>query len=147
MTITLSDNNGYIFGLENAARGATASLTTLTDSIRESNPELATQITDIAKTLLDAVTGISVASEEDYTIVLNSVVGNADPKSVNVVRWYRSATKPTRDAFILNWEMSFGIEVYPYVLTILDDFNVAGVTISPTAIVAILYAIGVQQQG
>lgn len=147
MTITLSDNNGYIFSLENAARGATASLNTLADSLRESNPELATQLSDITKTLIASVGGVNTASTDEHEIVLKSVAGNVNPKSVNIVRWYRSTPKPTREAFILNWEMSFGIEVFPYVLSILDDFNVAGVTLSPSAITAIVYGISVQQQG
>ena len=145
MTITLSDNNDYIFELENAVRGASANLRNLTDELRESNPELAAQLVDITNNLLGSVGKFHVASTTENTIVPLSVEGKANPKSVAITRWYRTTTKPTREAFILHWEITFGVEVYDYINRILDGFNVPGVTLSPTAIVAITHALNVQE--
>lgn len=147
MAITLKDTNDYIFAVENKLRYNAVELKAIADGLRESDMELATRLFNIADDLIEQVGLFNVANVEENAIAAFSILGSTNHKSVNITRWYRSESKPTRAAFILNWEMAFGIEVYDYVLEILKGFNVDGVTLSPSAIVAITHAINVREQG
>lgn len=147
MAITLSENNAYISNLENRLRGTATEIATIVEELRESQPDLATRLEELTTIMTEDLGAFEVAGDAENTITALSILGSVSAKSVNITRWFRSEAKPTRTAFILNWEMSFGVEVYDYVHEILKDFNVDGVTLSPSAIVAITHAINVREIG
>lgn len=147
MAITLSVNNAYIFTLENKLRSTAAEFENLIEELRESHPEAANRLAVLSTTMIDQLGSFTVVDPAENEISALSINGRTSAKSVNITRWYRSETKPTRAAFILNWEMSFGIEVPDFIHEILTDYNVDGVTLSPSAIVAITHAINVREIG